>query len=341
MESAQKLKELIEQASKILITSHISPDPDSISSILLLGTTLRENYPDKIIVTSSEELLDELSFLAGYDRIQKAQLLEVVANADLVIMVDAMNFERCSRKDSEAVRQIVKGKNIPLAIIDHHEPVGVEVNAIYINNRYPAAVQEVHGVLFQTLNLKKPEGWAEITMTGLYSDTGGFTYLNGKFEQTLGLISELIKAGANVERTKNKLNQFSREDLQVLGEYIKNLTLEDDYAYSFLADNFVDDWVSSGKNSVALNVGKHIFTDSFLRNIEGRKWGFIVYKNTLLPSGSYSLSLRSLAGVVNVAQIASELSGGSGGGHQPAAGATLQASNVEEAIAIVKSHVSK
>jgi phosphoesterase RecJ-like protein len=85
-----KLKELLESSGKILITSHISPDPDSVSSMLLLGTTLELNYPDKQINIVSEELPDDLEFLSGYSKIRKQPLIEAIEETDLIIMVDAM-----------------------------------------------------------------------------------------------------------------------------------------------------------------------------------------------------------------------------------------------------------
>src|SRR3990167_6708659 len=72
----EEFKQLLVSSKKILVTSHISPDPDAVCSTLLLGTALKTNYPDK----NTEMVLEEhpakaLDFLDGYQQI-KFQLLQ-------------------------------------------------------------------------------------------------------------------------------------------------------------------------------------------------------------------------------------------------------------------------
>jgi len=324
-----KLKELIDKSSKILITSHVSPDPDSICSILLLGLSLQENFPDKNISMVSEELPDNLNYLHGFDKILTQPLNKAVEGKDLIIIVDAMNFGRCTRGDFATISAQVKKNNIPLVIIDHHEQVGVEDNAAYINDGYPAAVEQVYKTCLEDLKLSKPDGYAEITMTGLYSDTGGFTYLNGRYRETLQLVGELIDNGAKIEDAKTKLYQYSVNQLKVVSELINNLSHQDDYTYTFLSDSFVDEWISANKPLDKMHSATKIFTDNFIRNIEGKTWGFIFYRDTRLGDSMYSISFRSAGGVPNVSEIASHLAGG---GHKAAAGARVEAKNANDAM---------
>jgi phosphoesterase RecJ-like protein len=333
-----KLEELLGKSSSILITSHISPDPDSVCSMLLLGTTLELNYPDKQINVISEELPEDLEFIAGYEKLHKQPLTEAIEATDLIFMVDAMHFGRCTRNGSEAISAKVKENTIPVVVLDHHEPVGVEENALYFNHGYPAAVQEVYHVLFNHLNLRRPEGYAETTMTGLYSDTGGFAYFNDTYKQTLNLITELLDAGVKVELIRNKLNQYSEDQIKVVGELARNLTHANGYSYSFLNDEFVSEWIKQNKEPRNLNVGTGIFLNNFIRNIEGRQWGFVLFRNPLLGDGTYSVSLRSLGGKVDVSQIAGTLNGG---GHKGASGGKVHAANTEDAIAKTKEAIGQ
>jgi nanoRNase/pAp phosphatase (c-di-AMP/oligoRNAs hydrolase) len=66
-------------------------------------------------------------------------------------------------------------------------------------------------------------------MTGLYSDTAGFTFLRQSFKDTLDLLSELIIAGQNIELTKGKLNQYSKEDIEALSMVLSNVSTENGY----------------------------------------------------------------------------------------------------------------
>jgi phosphoesterase RecJ-like protein len=328
-----KLKELLDKSNRILITSHISPDPDSVSSMLLLGTTLELNYPDKQINMVSEELPEDLEFMAGYEKLRKQPLAEAVQATDLVFIVDAMHFGRCTRTNAEEVSKYVKERAIPVVVLDHHEPVGVEENVLYFNQGYPAAVQEVYEVLYHELDLRRPEGYAETTMTGLYSDTGGFAYLNDSYKDTLTLIGELLDTGVKIELIRNKLNQYTEDQMKVVGELAQNLTNESGYSYSYISDEFVNKWLESGKEGRSLNVGSKIFLNNFIRNIAGRPWGFVTFRDPLLEDSYFSVSLRSVGGKPDVSQIAGKLNGG---GHKAASGGKVQASSVDEAITKIK-----
>jgi phosphoesterase RecJ-like protein len=338
MDSTQNLKSLIEKSDNILITSHISPDPDSLCSMLLLGSTLECNYPEKTIIMVCEEEQDGFNFLAGYENIKFQPMVDITDKVGLIILVDAMNFERCSYKYANTIRQKVKEQNIKIAIIDHHEQVGVEENDAYINHLYPAAVQEVYELCFKNLGYKKPGNFAEITMTGLYSDTAGFTYLGSHYEKTLNLELELLREEINIEEIKNSLNQYNLYDVEVITEVLGNIEVNQDYTYSFISDDFIKNWTSSGKPPASLLVGIKFFTDHFIRNINGNQWGFAVHNDLRLGEGVYSVSLRSLSGVKDVSLIAREFGGG---GHKPASGAKVPAQTVDEAIAKVQAAIAK
>src|SRR3989344_5886530 len=118
MQDINKFKQLVETSQRVSITSHISPDPDALASVLLLGTTLKLNYPDKEVLMTLEEEPEGLEFLAGYKDI-KFELLTDALNGykpDLFILLDAVNYERCSRNDGEAVRQYLKDNKVATAI---------------------------------------------------------------------------------------------------------------------------------------------------------------------------------------------------------------------------------
>jgi phosphoesterase RecJ-like protein len=338
MENIQTLKNLLEKTQNILITSHVSPDPDSVCSMLLLGLTLEKNYADKKITVSAEEAADNLNFLAGYNKIKTQSLADALNNQDLIIIVDAMNFDRCTRNNGQTISQKVKENNIPLAIIDHHQPLGVEQNALYLNNDNSSATQEIYELLFNELKLQKPDGYAEIAMSGIYSDTAGFTYLKDNYKDTLTIAGELISAGAKLEVIKSKLQQYSLDEIAPIQEILSNIKLEDEYTFSYLGDDFVDEWLKTGKTSAALNIAKSYFMDNFSRNIDGREWGFALYKEPVIGDGYYSISFRAINGTKDVSVLASKLNGG---GHKAAAGARVQAKNVEEAVLKIQKVISE
>lgn len=335
-----KFKKIIDDADRILITSHVSPDPDAIASILLLGTTLQLNFPDKKVQMASEEEPKGLNFLNGYNQVKFMPVAETVGEfkPDLFIMVDANNFERCSRKGGQKIKDYVTKNSVKTAIIDHHQPDDKDETDYYLNSSAPSSVQEVYALCFEKLKLKKPEGYAQTTMLGLYSDTGGFIYSNPGYQQTFELVSELVAAGADIEATKNRLNQYSEDQMRVIGELAVNTTHENDFTYAFISDEFAEKWQEYDKPIAALHMACKQFIDSYIRNIDGRAWGFLVYPDPLEGKDYYSVSLRSAGEAMDVSEIARKLNGG---GHKPAAGAKVQANNVEEAVNKVKEAINQ
>ncbi len=335
-----KLKRLIDDSERILITSHISPDPDAVCSLLLTGTALTLNYPAKQIMMALEEGSDGLSSLDGYDQIKIGPLAARIRSfkPDLVIVVDTSTFNRVSRHEPEQVREDIKNTGAQVAIIDHHEPGNdKEECAVYVNSRAPAAAQEVYETLFNVLKLKKPAGYAQTAMLGLYADSGGFAYIGDSYRQTFDMAAQLMADGASIERINNLLRQYSDGDMKVLAELAANATHDGDHTYSFLRDEFVSEWL---KNNSAedLHDGAAIFINDYTRNVGGREWGFVAYRNVLYGPDMYSCSFRAVAGTKDVSLIAQKLNGG---GHKGSAGSKFSAKTIEEALELVKQAIAQ
>ncbi|HSW78762.1 MAG TPA: DHH family phosphoesterase [Candidatus Babeliales bacterium] len=334
-----EFKRLTGSCDKILITSHISPDPDALSSVILLGTTLKENYPDKEIQMVIEEEPLGLNFLPHYQEVAYGSILQSLksGNTGMLILVDANSVERVSRTDSSEIRKFIEENNLRTVIIDHHEPVNKDKSDVYINQGSPAAVQDVYELCFYTLNYKKPRGYADVAMAGLYADTNGFSYRNRRHSSTFKLADELITAGADIERINNLIRQYTFDDMEVLEELIKNVADGNGYTYSFISDEFVKNWSESGKDGAGLHKGVEIFVNGFIRNIGGNLWGFIAYCNPLHGDKIYSASFRSVGDAKDVSAIAVSLGGG---GHKPAAGAKFAAGSIDDAISKIKDKIN-
>jgi len=335
-----KLKKYIENSQKILITSHISPDSDAICSVLLLGRTLKANYPDKQVFMSLEELANGLDFLTGFDQLEEKNLVAALEthNPDLLFFVDAMNVERCTRKDAPAAKKYLSSHpDITQIIIDHHEQVGVNKAALYINQGSPATVQDVYEVCFDWLGLKKPKSYGEITMLGIISDSLRFKYQNPRHRETFKLVSDLIDAGASIEQLESRLEHYDTDQMRVFGELATNIrSSRKGYSYSFISDEFTERWERKDRPPASFKSACEIFVNQFIRNFENNQWGFIIYPDVVTGAGHYCVSLRSVGGVVDVSAIAAKLGGG---GHKPATGAKIQVGNIEEAIEKVKTAI--
>jgi phosphoesterase RecJ-like protein len=337
----EKLRQLIEQSSSILITSHISPDPDAISSVLLLAETLSVNFKDKKIITAMEEKpSQDLSFLNGFENISFQSIIDAIKNYNpqLLIIVDANSYKRISRNSADKIKEIVTERDIKTVVIDHHEPQDKDETDIYINGGCPATVQEIYSLLFDGFKLLKPAGYEEITLLGILSDTNRFRYKNPKHRETFALVSNLIDAGADIEKLEARLDSYSLEQVQVFGELINNLISDKGFNYSFINDAFMAEWQNQSKSMDEFHGGIDMFVNNYIRNVEPNTWGFIVYKDPMFERPTYHISFRAQNGSQDVSAVARGLGGG---GHKPAAGAVIEAPSLQEAISKIKAAIEK
>ncbi|MEX1995347.1 MAG: DHH family phosphoesterase [Candidatus Saccharimonadales bacterium] len=337
----EQIKQLIEKAVSILVTSHISPDPDAVSSALLIGETLKLNYPDKKVQVVLEEKLDrDLDFLAGFNEVDFSNLAAAVQKfkPDLFIITDANTYKRVSRLNSEDLKKYIESNKVKTAIIDHHEPHDKEQTDVFINNGNPAAVQDVYETFFKELGFKKPEGYVDMTLLGIISDSLRFKYKNARHRETFAIVSDLIDAGGDIEALEAKLASYTKDQLEVFAHLALNFRSANDYNYTFVSDEFAKKWQTAGKSPPDFKSGCEIFVNQYIRDVAPNTWGFVVYQDMQSVERSYAVSLRSRAGSKDVSLIGKELGGG---GHKPAAGARFQANSVEDAVAKVKEAITE
>lgn len=338
---SSELSNLIHKSGMILITSHISPDVDALCSILLSGSTLEKNFPDKKIeMVLEEQMTSDLSFLAGFANIKFEPLLSRVKSfePDLIMVVDASTLERCSRLDGNELAELVKNDSaIKVVAVDHHQITEHDAE-IYINNHKPANVQQLYELFFDQLKLEKPVGYADITLLGIIFDTGRFKYDNPDHENTFRIVNELLDAGASIEKLENRLDRFSEAELEVIANLAKNVVAEKGFSYSFIDDIFAARWKKQNRPQRDFKAGCEQFVNRFIRNIEQNIWGFVVYPEIALEKKSYSASFRSEGGAKDVSVLAAKLGGG---GHKEAAGAkNIQTDSIETAVEQITSLIN-
>ncbi len=336
----KEFNQLVKKSNRVLITSHLVPDPDAVCSGLLLANTLKANYPAKKVFVCLEEEPENLEFLTTIDEIKFGPLLAHVKSfePDLLVITDANNFDRCSRLDGPDIRMHIQKNNIKTAIIDHHEPGDHDKVDLYIREHSPATTQTIFNLLFMKLKLKKPAGYAETALLGIISDTSRFLYENPAHRQTFAIVSDLLDDGSSIETLTHKQSRYAKKHMKVLGELANNTVVEKDYTYSFISDKFKSAWMNKKHTAQELKEGVEIYVNNYLRNVDGRTWGFIVYPDLIDQKDTYGVSFRSVTGARDVSEIARVLGGG---GHKPAAGVKVKAKSIDEVIKEVKAVISK
>jgi nanoRNase/pAp phosphatase (c-di-AMP/oligoRNAs hydrolase) len=91
---------LVEKAEHIVITAHLSPDDDSIGSVMAMHEILTIKYPDKDIkILYSGEASHRHSIFANYKNITfVTDIADHISNTDLFVMLDVNNYARVSKQ---------------------------------------------------------------------------------------------------------------------------------------------------------------------------------------------------------------------------------------------------
>jgi bifunctional oligoribonuclease and PAP phosphatase NrnA len=285
----------LREGERFLVCSHSRPDGDAIGSMLAMGMLLRQmgKRPDLV---AADRVPAVYRGLPGAAEIRRA--MRVHGPYDAVILLECDGLERTRLRGLERMFHIN---------IDHHAS-GKRFGELNWINRDACSVGELVYALVKAAGATVTLEMANCLYTTLLTDTGGFCY-GGIRANTFRLAAELTEAGADPVRIARDIyfaNPFSK--MLVLGRALGNLRREGALAWLWVTH---EDMVATsaaeedceGVVNYALSTAG-VEAAVFLRE---------------LPEGRIRLSLRG-KGKVNVAGIAEGLGGG---GHENAAGCTL------------------
>jgi len=291
--------EAIHEGERFLVCSHSRPDGDALGSMLAMGMLLKQMGKRADLVTA-DRLPVVYRNLPGADEIRTA--MRVRGPYDAAILLECDSLERTRLRGLEPFFQIN---------IDHHASGKNFGQLNWIDYRACSVGELVYRMVKAAGAVITPE-MATCLYVTLLTDTGGFCY-GGIQSSTFDLASELVAAGADpvtIARNIYFNNPFSK--ILLLGRALSTLKREGSLAWLSVTD--ADMRETSAQEEDCEGVVNYALSAAaveaavFLRE---------------LPEGRIRLSLRSKtreAGAVNVAAIAEQLGGG---GHENAAGCTL------------------
>ncbi|MDO5708035.1 MAG: bifunctional oligoribonuclease/PAP phosphatase NrnA [Andreesenia angusta] len=286
------LEKKLSESKNILVISHISPDGDSIGSILGLGFGLRKKYGNKKIdIAIKDEVPKRFSFL----KTENIGEIKSSDDYDLVFVLDCGDLHR-------AGISIEKSKIIN---IDHHI-TNPKYGTINIVKSEASSTSEIVFNILKAMDISIDEDIAESLYTGILTDTGSFRY-SSTSSNSHRVVAELIDIGINRDKIVNAIYQNnSLAYIRLLKEAIDNMELffDDRIAYLLVDKDIIEKSKSDMKYSDILV--------EFLRDIEGVEISIVLKK---LDNGlKGSLRAKSIA---DVSGIASKFDGG---GHIRASG---------------------
>ncbi|MBN1374094.1 DHH family phosphoesterase [Candidatus Dojkabacteria bacterium] len=331
----KQLKDVLSSARKIAITAHISPDPDAIGSLSFLYQILKSNYPDKKIIMSVDDgFAKNLSFIKFSDKIKLQPLVKTIADQkpDLLIFLDGNEFKRFAKEDPEKLKAKITKAKIKTVIIDHHPIINKMGVDLYIQKETSSTAELIYEILNDIITLDRDS--AEALLTSIVADTGRFLYPLRYPKSTFALVTECFKHGILIEELSNKMVRYTRSQLLIIAELLKNTVVTSDYTYSFYSREFLNNWFKETKGTkYEAGEANHSYVHTYLRAANGNKWGFTITPHTDNKK-TFRVSFRADNAAGIDTSIFSKALGG--GGHKPASGAEFEAKDIKEAIKKVK-----
>ena len=318
----KKIWSEIKKAKNILLNLHPSPDGDSIGSNLALFHALTKMGKKVTLLGGDSEFPKNFSTLPGVDKILPKNFFQINQDDyDLFIIADIASPNLISRQG-----EIVFNKNLKTIIIDHHKsnPKFADINLV--DPKTPAACQLIYNLL-QDNHVKITKKIASCLFVGIYTDTGGFKYVNTTYKTFLAV--------ANLSKINPKFDRFIFE--------IENNDHPDRLKFLSLILGSVKTYLS-GKVAIASldfetikesGISNSVINGSEVSNIVKSVTGWDIGISMIeYQSNCVKISFRTRdASKYDLSKILTSVGGG---GHIAAAGATIDGSLTDATDILLK-----
>ena len=319
----KKIVSVLKHCRSFLITSHIGPDGDSISSQIALALLLEKLGKRKKVIIINEHTVPQIyRFLPHVNRVSAPySLLPAPSSFEIAIVLDCSNLERTG-KISSLISTPRSPLPTPLIInIDHHLDNSFFGDFNWVDKKASSVSEQIFS-LSKILGLPLNKKLATLLYTGIITDTGSFQYHLSP--TTHKIIATLISKGVVPEEiTKNLYQNLPFASLKLFGLALATLK-ENKVPTAFLRKQEV------GKDGKLcwMKVTREMYQETksfiedtepfidYLRQIKDVKVLFILKESS---ENKTKASFRSI-GKFDVQKLAKKFGGG---GHRNASGATL------------------
>lgn len=180
-------KKLIAASKRILVSGHLSPDGDSLGSMLALARLLR-NAGYEVYATADLNALGKPGFLEGVKDLIPVRKLKRQKRFDLFIAVDCASFERMPPE----VRPVAE--KLPKICIDHHVTNDGSFADVSIVDSKASSTGEIIWRIARWNEWNLDTAIAEALWVAIVTDSGRFAYDSTK-PGTMRAAGDLLKHG--------------------------------------------------------------------------------------------------------------------------------------------------
>jgi phosphoesterase RecJ-like protein len=307
-----EIREALENATQIVVATHIGPDGDAIGSLTAMGLML-QRLNKCVSLVSEDSVPKRFRYLPLTDSI----VTEPPADEkyDLIITLDAGDLTRVGK-----VFRNIPEPLPPMINIDHHV-TNTYFGDINLVDTKACSTTEVLFNLLPDMALNLNTALAECLLTGLVTDTLNFRTANVT-GQTLKTAGMLVDAGVDLHHiTTQALTLKDMSNLLLWKKGLNNAQVEEDIIWTVLTLDDRREVSHQGYSTSGLG--------NLLADVYDIKMSAVLLE---LSDGRVTVSFRCRP-PYSVSELAESLGGG---GHHLAAGCTIKGS-LDEVVALVVS----
>jgi len=309
--TAKKIWKEIDRSQKILLHIHPGPDGDSVGSALAMYHVLKSLNKDVTLIQGDNDLPQNLSTLPGADKIIPKNIVQIDLNQyDLFIILDSSASRQVTR-----LTNLKFPKKLKTICIDHHitSEKFAQINLICPTS--PATAQVLFD-FFQIRKIKITPKIAACLFVGIYTDTGGFKYLNTTYK-TLNIITQLGKIYPKFTQLIFDIENNDQPDrLKIVAILLGSINT---YLSGHVAIASISHDEIQKNNLTSIAVNGNLEVANMIKSVIG--WDIALTLIEIQPE-TVKVSLRTRdSQKYDLSKIA--VATKAGGGHKAAAGATL------------------
>ncbi len=289
-------------ADTFAIVAHLHPDGDALGSALALYHALNALQKHTVHVFCHDPVPEIYRFLPGSTRIRSEA--QPRTTYDMAIVCDMSQLSRAGKFEPliRSARRILQ--------VDHHVPLERFTDLRVVDTRAAATAELAYAVI-RALKVPITPEIATCLLTGIVTDTFSFKFPNTT-PRTLRIASVLQAHGADLSTINEEVFETrSFSAVKLLGLALSTIQRTPDGRIA---------WVSVSRKTFEEAGASEDETEgivNFARSVRGVEVAMFLRETA---NHKVRVSLRS-RGKVNVAQIANRFGGG---GHENAAGCTLE-----------------
>jgi phosphoesterase RecJ-like protein len=312
---ADRIKEIVEQAEKIVVIQADNPDADSLASSLSLEQILGDLGKD-VYLYCGVDLPSYLNYLPGSDRVSP----DMPNNFDASIIVDTSSDTLLEQLEKHGHKGWVAAK--PSIILDHHSTNATITFAEVICNHPAVSTTELIYELSQQLSWPLNSTANNMIAIGILSDSLGL--MSGSTSaRSIHIIAELVEAGVDLSEIDNARRETLKREAELINYKGQLLERVEFHADERIATVTIP-WEEIEKYSPLYNPSMLVLDDMRLAKNTDIAIAFKVYRD-----GKVTAKIRANYGRGIAGKLAEHFGGG---GHPYAAGFKIKNGKTYEDI---------